>query len=113
MNRSRRMLDGPGPVLVLLVAAAVAGALVDGLGYRLTDLHVYQHAGGVVLDGESLAETRDPVTGLPFTYPPFAALVLVPLAWLPFWVAAAIWTAASAAALAAVVALVASGKRDR
>ena len=95
------LLDGPGPVLVLVVLAAVSGAVAEGL----TDLHVYRHAGQVVLDGESLARTRDPVTGLPFTYPPFAGLVLVPLAWAPFWVAAALWTAASVTALAAVVAL--------
>jgi alpha-1,2-mannosyltransferase len=95
------LLDGPGPVLALVAVAAVAGALADGL----TDLHVYQHAGEVVLDGESLSGTRDPVTGLPFTYPPFAALLLVPLAWVPFWVAAAFWTATSVAALAAVIAL--------
>jgi alpha-1,2-mannosyltransferase len=100
-GRLRGLLAGPGPVLVLVVAAAFAGALADGL----TDLHVYQHAGAVVLDGGSLAETRDPVTGLPFTYPPFAALVLVPLAWVPFWVAAACWTATSVAALAAVIAV--------
>jgi alpha-1,2-mannosyltransferase len=46
------------------------------------------------------------VTGLPFTYPPFAAVALVPLAPLPAWLAAAVWTGASVAALAGVVAVV-------
>ena len=46
------------------------------------------------------------MTGLPFTYPPFAAVVMVPLALLPAWLAAALWTGASVAALAAVVVVV-------
>ena len=46
------------------------------------------------------------MTGLPFTYPPFAAVVMVPLALLPAWLAAAVWTGASVGALAAVVVLV-------
>ena len=46
------------------------------------------------------------MTGLPFTYPPFAAVVMVPLALLPAWLAAALWTGASVGALAAVVVVV-------
>ena len=46
------------------------------------------------------------MTGLHFTYPPFAALVMVPPALLPAWLADALWTGASVGALAAVVALV-------
>jgi alpha-1,2-mannosyltransferase len=41
--------------------------------------------------------------GLPFTYPPFAAVAMVPLALAPAWLAAAVWTGISAAALAAAV----------
>ena len=93
------LLKGPVPVLVLVVAAAVAGALHGGL----TDLSVYQHGGRTVLDGLSSLGRDDPVTGLPFTYPPFAAVVMVPVAPLPAWLAAALWTGASMAALAGVV----------
>ena len=50
-------------------------------------------------------DSRDSVTGL-LPYPPFAAVLMAPLAPLPSWVAAGLWTAASVAALAAVVALV-------
>lgn len=96
------MLKGPAPVLVLVVAAAVAGALHGGF----TDLFVYQYGGRAVLDGLPVYESGDPVTGLPFTYPPFAAVVLVPLALLPAWLAAALWTGASVGALAAVVVVV-------
>ena len=100
--RSSDLLKGPAPVLVLVVAAAVAGGLHGGF----TDLFVYQYGGQAVLDGLPVYESGDPVTGLPFTYPPFAAVVMVPLALLPAWLAAALWTGASVAALAAVVVVV-------
>jgi alpha-1,2-mannosyltransferase len=58
-----------------------------------------------VLGTTSLSGT-DPVTGLHFTYPPFAAVVMVPLAALPTWWAATLWAAASTAALAGVVRVV-------
>jgi len=97
-----RLLKGPAPVLALVVAAAVAGALRGDL----TDLLVYQHAGRAVLDGLPVLQSSDPVTGLPFTYPPFAAVVMVPLAPMPAWLAAGLWTGASVGALAAVVVVV-------
>ena len=100
--RHSRLLNGPAPVLVLVVGAAVAGALRGGF----TDLFVYRYGGRAVLDGLPLYESRDPVTGLHFTYPPFAAVVMVPLALLPTWLAAALWTGASVAAIAAVVVVV-------
>jgi alpha-1,2-mannosyltransferase len=90
------------PVLVVVAAAAVVGALHPGL----TDLQVYRYGGDALLQGRSALADHDPVTGLPFTYPPFAAVAFVPLAVVPTWLAAAALTAASIAALAVVVALV-------
>jgi alpha-1,2-mannosyltransferase len=100
--RSTRLLDGPAPVVAVVAVAAVLGGLRGGF----TDLSVYRFAGRAVLDGQPLLGASDPVTGLSFTYPPFAALVMVPLALLPGWLAAAVWTGASVGALAAAVALV-------
>jgi alpha-1,2-mannosyltransferase len=97
-----RTLARATPVLVIVTAAAVAAGVRDGF----KDLLVYQHAGRAFLDGVSVYGSDEPVTGLPFTYPPFAAVVMAPLAWLPAWLAAALWTAASVAALAAGVAVV-------
>jgi len=97
-----RLLNGPSPVAVVIVAAVVAGGLHGGF----TDLFVYQQAGRTVLAAPSAIGSVDPVTGLTFTYPPFAAVVMVPLALLPAWLAAAVWTGASVGALAAVVVLV-------
>jgi alpha-1,2-mannosyltransferase len=96
------LLRGRLPLVVLVGAAAVAGAVAGGF----KDLAVYQHGGQLVLDGLSPVGARDPSTGLPFTYPPFAAVAMVPLALLPSWLAAAVWTAASVAALAAMIAMV-------
>jgi alpha-1,2-mannosyltransferase len=93
------------PVLALLVATAVAA----GVRGDLKDLLVYQHAGRGFLDGASVYD--DPVGGLPFTYPPFAAVLMAPLAWLPAWLAAALWTGASMGAVAAVVVVVLRAER--
>jgi alpha-1,2-mannosyltransferase len=66
---------------------------------RLVDLSVYRYGGRAVLEGLPLYGGRDPETGLPFTYPPFAAVLLAPLALPPPWLTDALWTAASVAAL--------------
>jgi len=93
---------GPVPVLILVVVAAAVGAVHGGFA----DLSVYRYGGDAVLDGLSPYAADDPVTGYPFTYPPFAAVVMVPLALIPTWLAAGLWTGASVGALAAVVVVV-------
>jgi alpha-1,2-mannosyltransferase len=99
---ARSRLSGPDPALAVVVTAAVLAGLHGGL----TDLVVYQFGGRAVLHGLPLYQFRDPVEGLRFTYPPFAAVLMAPLALLPARLAAALWTAASVRALAAVIALV-------
>jgi len=94
-------------IVVLAVGATVVGALVGGF----TDLHVYRYAGQTLLDGESAYERDDPVTGLPFTYPPFAVVPMVPLALVPGWLAAGLWTGASTACVAATVVVVRRARR--
>jgi alpha-1,2-mannosyltransferase len=100
--RQSRLLTGLAPVLLLVVVAAVAAAIRGGF----TDLLVYQYGGRAMLEGLPVYESGAPANGLPFTYPPFAAVVMGPLALLPAWLAAALWTGASLGALAAVIALV-------
>ena len=90
------------PALAVVVAAA---ALAGWLRPDLTDLHVYRYGGLALLEGLSPYAEDDPVSGLPFTYPPFAAAMLIPLTVLPLQGAAAAWTAASVTALGAVVAV--------
>ena len=101
-----RLLAGPAPVAAVVLVAAVAAAVLTSLRGGLIDLGVYQEAGRDLLAGPPATAPRDPVTGLAFTYPPFAAVVMVPLAFVPPWLAAALTTGASTAALAAAVVLV-------
>jgi alpha-1,2-mannosyltransferase len=89
------------PVLAVVVAVTTYLAMRGDL----VDLSVYRYAGQALLDGRSVYGSDDPVTGLPFTYPPFAAVVMVPVALVPGPAAAAVWTGASVCALAAVVTL--------
>jgi alpha-1,2-mannosyltransferase len=110
----RRALEGLGPVLVVvIVAAVVAGAVawakvppVLHVHGEFVDLSVYQYGGRMVFNGLPLYDARDPATNLRFTYPPFAAVAMVFLAPLQGWFATALWTAASVGALACVILLV-------
>ncbi|GAA0955127.1 hypothetical protein GCM10009558_072740 [Virgisporangium aurantiacum] len=86
---------------------AAAAALPIGLllasppDQRLKDFLVYHGAGAEAGNGMNLYDFRT-VFDMPFTYPPFAALVMEPLSRMPLGLAQALWTLAT---LAAVVAL--------
>ena len=84
----------------------LAGAIAGGVAGSFPDLDVYRYGGQSVLDGVSPYAQEDPQHGYPFSYPPFAALAMVPLALLPGWLAASVWTGLSAACLAGTVILV-------
>jgi alpha-1,2-mannosyltransferase len=75
-------------------------------GSPLADLDVYRYGGRCVLELVSPYLHSDPIHDYPFTYPPFAALLMVPLALLPGGVAGALWTGLSVGCLAATIALV-------
>lgn len=100
----RRGMSVAAAVLVVAAAGAVVGAVVG----EFPDLHVYRYGGDAVLDRAGAYTADDPVTGYPFTYPPFAALLMTPLALLPGSLAAALWTGISAGCLAGAVVLVRS-----
>jgi alpha-1,2-mannosyltransferase len=89
-------------VVLVGVAGAIAGAVAGGF----PDLDVYRYGGQSVLDHTSPYAAEEPTWGYPFTYPPIAALMFVPLAVLPGWLAAAVWTGASASCLAGAVVVV-------
>lgn len=92
MKRRLPWAAGAGLILSLILVAVY---LVTGSGGSLTwrfyiDAAVYRAGGQFVLDGAQLYHDRLVVggeetgfgeTSLPFTYPPFAALLFVPLAW--------------------------------
>ncbi|MDO5511200.1 glycosyltransferase 87 family protein [Corynebacterium sp.] len=100
------MIDAPPAArpltVVLAVVASVAVVLtllIDAgptLRYAI-DIDVYRAGAQAFLDGDNLY-TRDYRVGgttLPFTYPPLAALLFVPLTWVPYGVALVTWTVAS------------------
>jgi alpha-1,2-mannosyltransferase len=82
---------------VYLVSAAVCCALAARSSAQFVDIQVYRMGGGAVLHGEPLYQLR--VGALPFTYPPFAAVVLTVLSAIPQDAAIAVLTAASVVAL--------------
>lgn len=90
-----------------LVAAAVLLLLVDWANFM--DLRVYRAGGQAFLDGFDLYADefgREYGTGLPFTYPPVAAMLFTTLAVVPVAAAVVVLTAISLAALAAVAVIV-------
>jgi alpha-1,2-mannosyltransferase len=89
---------------VYLVSAAACCALAARSTAQFADIGVYRMGGGAVLHGESLYQLR--AGALPFTYPPFAAVVLTVLAVFPQDAAVALLTAASTVALPLMLYLV-------
>lgn len=106
MTPSQRLSNRRGAAVVV-GSAAIIGVAVGFLVGEFADLSVYRYGGSAVLDGAAPYDARDPATGYPFTYPPIAAVLMVPLALVPDVVAAALWTGASAACLTAGLLLVA------
>ncbi|TWD82191.1 alpha-1,2-mannosyltransferase [Kribbella amoyensis] len=99
-----RATDRRKLVLVILGCAAFValGAWAYGLFGSMIDLRVYRMGGSVLLDRASLYDAQLPGSGLPFTYPPFAAIAMVPLAAVPWGVALVVWTTISVLCIAAI-----------
>ena len=99
-----------GPVLLAVsVAARLAWTYLVPNGANFVDLHVYL-GGAAALDHPGTLYSyvyadQTPDFPLPFTYPPFAALVFYPLHLLPFGVVAFCWQVGTIAALYGVVRL--------
>lgn len=77
-----------------LAATTTRGILGDLTIYR--EAIAYQAAGGHLYD---YVYEHPTVHGLGFTYPPFAALVLRPLTWIPEGVVGVVWVASNFAML--------------
>ena len=90
------------PVLVSLYVGATTFGGGSFIPWRpiMVDLEVYRHAGSVLLGGGNFYDLPGP---LQFLYPPFAAVLAVPLALLPTTVVQLGWTAAGALALVAIL----------
>lgn len=91
-------------VVPMLAAIWVGGTEIPGASLwpwdpGMIDLEVYRRTGLLVLSGGDFFNAE----GLPWIYPPFAALLTVPFAWVPFGVAAVMWLALCVAALLAML----------
>ncbi len=94
-------------VMALSIAARLAWTYLLPNGANFVDLHVYL-GGAAALEHPGTLYSyvyadQTPDFPLPFTYPPFAALVFYPLSRLPFAVVAFAWQVGIVAALYGVV----------
>ena len=94
-------------LLVISIVARLAWTYLVPNGANFVDLHVYVGGAGM-LDGpgalyDYVYADQTPDFPLPFTYPPFAAIVFYPLHLLPFGLVAFAWQLGLFAALYGVV----------
>lgn len=90
-------------LLIASVAARLAWTYLAPNGANFVDLHVYL-GGAAAIDHPGTLYSyvyadQTPDFPLPFTYPPFAAVVFYPLHLLPFGLVAFLWQVATMAAL--------------
>ncbi|MEE2035116.1 mannosyltransferase [Rhodococcus chondri] len=93
-------------LLTVSVTARLLWGLLTENGMNLVDLHVYVDGSAALLRGGlyDFTYSRDtPDFPLPFTYPPFAALVFLPLHHVPFDLLGIVWQLLTVAALFGVV----------
>ena len=101
-----RLLRALAVCLLPVLVGLYSGATTFGGGsFRpwhpvMVDLDVYRRAGRLLLQGGDVYNLPGQ---LPFLYPPFAALLAVPLALLPATLVQMAWTAASSLAMLAVL----------
>lgn len=92
-------------LLAISVLGRMAWTLLSVNGMNLVDLHVYVDGSAALLRDDLYDFTyseETPDFPLPFTYPPFAALVFFPLHYLPFPVLGVCWQLLTIAALYAI-----------
>lgn len=89
--------SGRLPVVLVVLGAAALMAVANALGLFAfaIDLLVYRMGGEALLHDFPLYTRQLPGTLLVFTYPPFAAVMMVPLAAVPLQVATVVWSGIS------------------
>jgi alpha-1,2-mannosyltransferase len=108
-NRRRAFsVDTLGPLVLLVsIAARLAWTYRAPHGANFVDLHVYVFGAATIDHPGSLYHyvyaDQTPDFPLPFTYPPFAAVLFYPLHFLPFGLVAFCWQVGTIAALYGVV----------
>jgi alpha-1,2-mannosyltransferase len=102
-----RLAAGAPLLLAVSIAARLLLTYLIPHGANFVDLHVYvggaemlNHPGRLY---DYVYADQTPDFPLPFTYPPFAAIVFYPLHLIPFWILTFAWQVAIIAALYGVV----------
>jgi alpha-1,2-mannosyltransferase len=89
-------------VAALSVAAHIAVSALGTAPFGMVDLRVYVDSAAHLTDGTLYSYLSGPLD-LPFTYPPFGALLFAVIAPIPWAVLRGLWQAASIAALGVMV----------
>lgn len=93
---------------LILSAAVTIVVMTQAVTGFLMDLQVFQDAGRAMLAGQDLYSEDFPTrSGFRFIYPPFAAITFIPLAPLGATLVQVAWTAATVAAVWAILAMAA------
>ncbi|KUH93557.1 alpha-(1-2)-phosphatidylinositol mannosyltransferase [Mycolicibacterium acapulense] len=104
---AERLAAAAPVLLVISIAARLAWTYLVPNGANFVDLHVYVGGAGTLDQPGALYDyvyaEQTPDFPLPFTYPPFAAVVFYPLHLLPFGLVAFLWQLGIIAALYGVV----------
>jgi alpha-1,2-mannosyltransferase len=103
-QRVASLLNAGAPVLLVLsIAARLGWTYLAPNGANFVDLHVYLGGAAAINHPGTLYSyvyaDQTPDFPLPFTYPPFAAVVFYPLHLLPFGLVAFLWQIGTIAAL--------------
>lgn len=96
--------------LILLLGVVLGGlnlghSLTSAAQETLLDVGVFRDAGAAFIDGAPLYEGFPSRSGFAFIYPPFAALLFVPLTWVPELAMDIMWNCSIVAALFAIMAM--------
>jgi alpha-1,2-mannosyltransferase len=86
-------------VAAIVIWLTAAGYMLFFAARWQLDLQVYRGAGHLLYAGVNPFDTRFTAARLPFTYPPFALMILSPFSFGPIGVVETIWWLLSAAAL--------------
>jgi len=110
--RANLVARSPPAVRIMWTVAAIAaaaqcwGAFARAPHDRLADLHVYVGSVSLLREGGSLYDFAAEPTGAPFTYPPFAGLLFLPLTLVSEPALRVVWTTATVAVVALIAVLV-------
>src|SRR3954465_4102461 len=89
----------PWALLGLTGVLHVLATLAGGDPFLMVDLAVYVDGARHLTDGTLYDFFSEPLH-LPFTYPPFSAIIFSPMTWLPWTLLRVLWQLASFAAMA-------------